>query len=117
MRIELKPGVVIEPLAPAGARILEVLKALDLPFPVTITSGRDGEHSGPADPHHKGEALDLRTNDLSAFSKASLLEGLHRGLGSRFFAYIESQGLPSEHLHCQRRRGTIYTLEDYLNNA
>ena len=57
--LRVKPGVVFTPqLPPAGARILEVLKRfVELyTFNVTITSAADGEHSGPADPHHTGEA-------------------------------------------------------------
>lgn len=117
MKILLKPGVVIEPLAPAGARILEVLKGLSLPFPATITSGRDGQHSGPADPHRHGEAFDVRTRGLQDDQKAALLEGLHVGLGSRFFAFLEAPGTPNEHIHVQRRKGTTYSLADYLSNS
>lgn len=66
--IVLKPGVDLgTDLAPAGARILDVLKRLasTYDFDITITSGRDGVHSGPLDPHKTGEAFDLRSKGLA----------------------------------------------------
>ena len=116
MRIELKPGVEIEPLVPAGARILDALKNLPLPFACVITSGRDGVHSGPQDPHKLGEAYDLRTHGLTEDQKQTWLKMLQSDLGSRFYAFLEAPGAPEEHIHCQRAKGTVYTLDDYLNN-
>ena len=108
-------------LAPAGARILEVLKRFvaGYPFDVTITSARDGVHSGPTDPHHAGEALDLRTNTLTDDQKALLLADLRETLYKvprKFYAFLEAPGQPHEHIHCQRRKGVTYTVNDYLHN-
>lgn len=122
-KLLLKPGVELgTSLAPAGARILEVLKSnvASYAFDVTITSARDGEHSGSGDPHHSGEAFDIRTHDLTDLQKnlvlADLKVGLYKGAMPHFFAFLEAIDTPNEHLHVQRRRGTTYTMLDYLQN-
>lgn len=118
--ILVKPGVDFgAELAPAGAQILDHLKRLvaAYPFNVTITSARDGVHSGPADPHHSGEAFDLRTHDLTQEQKGLLLTDLQKGLGERFFAFLEAPNTDTEHIHVQRRRATTYSVLDYLSNA
>lgn len=117
--IKIKPGVTFEPYAPAGIRILEVLKSIvqSYPFDVTITSGTDGVHSGPLDPHKLGMAFDIRTKDLSAANKHLLLIDLQKSLGPHFHAFLESPGTPNEHIHCQRTYGTVYYIEDYFNNV
>ena len=123
-RLLVKPGCNFgAELHPAGARILEVAKRVaDLvDFDVTITSARDGEHSGPLDPHHSGEAFDFRTNTLRPEQKARLVTSLQNGLYTsqprKFYVFLESPGLPNEHIHAQRRQGTRYTMMDYLSNA
>ena len=123
-RLLVKPGVEFgDLLAPAGARILDVAKKVAdlLDFDVTITSARDGVHSGPNDPHHKGEAFDFRTNTLQPEQKAHLLTSLQNGLYTskprRFYIFLEAAGLPNEHIHAQRRLGTVYNIYDYLSNA
>ena len=119
----IKPGVDFGTvLAPAGARILEVLKRLTAgyPFDVTITSARDGAHSGPGDPHHSGQAFDLRTNTLTDDQKATLLTDLRETLYKtprKFWVDLEAPGQPHEHIHVQRRKGVTYTVQDYLQNA
>ena len=122
-RLLIKPGVDFGTvLAPAGARILEVLKQVVEPydFDVTVTSARDGKHSGKDDPHHSGEAFDLRTNTLKAAQKRRLLDDLKAGLYQeprRFYAFLEAPGTGNEHIHVQRRRGTTYNVFDYLASA
>jgi hypothetical protein len=114
MKIEVKPGVVLLPLAPAGVRVLEVLRQSKLDWTCTITSGRDGTHSGPSDPHHSGEAFDLRTHGLTASQKASWVNVLMHELGSAFYAFLEAPGASNEHIHVQKKRGTTYTVEQLL---
>lgn len=109
-------------LAPAGAQILDLLKRLVVTydFDITITSARDGDHSGPLDPHKTGEAFDLRTNDLSSGQKSRLLNDLQAGLyrePRRFYAFLENPGAPTEHIHVQRRNATTYGILDYLMSA
>ena len=120
--LRVKPGVGFGAvLAPAGARILDVVKRLaaGYPFDVTITSARDGTHSGPGDPHHSGQAFDFRTHGLTDDQKALLLRDLHEALYKtprKFYAFLEAPGTPNEHIHCQRRKGVTYTVDDYLYN-
>ena len=121
-RLLSKPGVDFGTvLAPAGAQILDTLKRLvvDYPFDVVITSARDGAHSGLGDPHHSGEAFDLRTNILTGEQKVMLLTDLRRLLYKtprKFYAFLEAPGAPHEHVHVQRRKGVTYTVDDYLND-
>lgn len=120
-QILIKPGVSFGPFAPAGARILDALKRLvpAYDFDVTITSAADGEHSGPTDPHHSGEAFDLRTNTLTQAQKWRLLTDLRKVLyrdARRFYAFLEAGGAPGEHIHVQRRAGTTYTVLDYIDD-
>lgn len=108
-------------LAPAGARILDELKRIvaGYDFDVTITSARDGVHSGPADPHHSGEAFDFRTHGLTPEQRGRLLNDLQAALyrdPRRFFAFIEAPGTDNEHIHIQRKAGTTYSVLDYLKN-
>ena len=118
----MKDGVAFgTELAPAGARILDALKTLvaGYDFDVMITSARDGVHSGPADPHHSGEAFDLRTHGLTDIQKNRLLADLQRALyggDRRFYAFLEAPGTDNEHVHVQRRAGTTYSVFDYLSN-
>jgi hypothetical protein len=102
-----------------GARILDVAKQIITPldFDVTITSSRDGEHSGPDDPHHSGNAFDFRTHDLIGARKTLWLSKLRTRLGDRFTILLENEGLPNEHCHVQPRKGTVYTALDYLRDA
>lgn len=123
-KILVKPGVDFgKELAPAGARILDALKQLVKPYDynITITSAREGDHSGPTDPHKLGEAFDIRTKDLTDLQKNRLLSDLKTVLYTspmpRFFAFLEAPGTPNEHLHVQRRKGTAYNIFDYLSNA
>ena len=78
---------------------------------LTITSGTDAalEHSGPNDPHHRGEAYDIRTHDLTEQQKASVLSALMAVLGwDRFYAFIEAPDTENEHIHLQVKKGTTY---------
>ena len=121
--IHVKYGVVFTPqLPPAGARILEVLKRLvnSYMFDVTITSASDGEHSGPVDPHHTGEAFDLRVHGLTEAQKSLLLHDLQAGLYKeprQFYAFLEAPETLNEHIHVQRRNGVTYTMLDYLRDV
>lgn len=113
----IKSGVEFAVIAPAGMRILEVLKSIvrSYPFNVTITSGTDGTHSGPKDPHYLGMAYDIRTNSLTPERKQLLLTDLLKSLGPQFSGFIEHPGQANEHIHVQRLYGTTYTIEDYFN--
>lgn len=95
-------------IAPGGFRLLAAIDATaqEIGHDLTITSGTDGEHSGPEDPHYRGEAYDVRTQDLPDKQKA--LEILQAHIGPLFYAFIEDPGTPNEHIHCQVAKGTTF---------
>lgn len=106
--VRVKPGALFTVIAPGGFVILAAIEhaAWVCNTDLTITSACDGVHSGPNDPHHRGEAFDVRTHDLADPMK--VLESLQLTLGPRFFAFIESPGTTNEHIHIQVRKGTTY---------
>jgi len=109
--VRIKNGVQ-SVLSPAGIRILSALDhvAQALGRDITVTSGSDGEHSGPSDPHHFGNAYDIRTHDDPDKQQliVALLNRLAETDQGRFYAFIEDDGGPNEHIHCQLRKGTVY---------
>ena len=106
--VRVKDGVQFTVIAPGGFALLSAidLTAKEIKHDLTITSACDGTHSGPTDPHHRGEAYDIRTKDLPSPQHA--LETLQVQLGPLFFAWIEDEGEDNEHIHCQVRRDTVY---------
>jgi hypothetical protein len=115
--IRVKPGVEFAVVAPAGFLILQALRAAsdELGVDLTITSGTDGAHSGPADPHHRGEAYDVRSHDLDPAVRARTLGLVMVDLGwQRFFGFIESPETPNAHFHFQKKKGTAFTVADLL---
>lgn len=110
-----KPGVEFAVIAPGGFRILEAISvvARAVGHDLTITSGTDGLHSGPDDPHHRGEAYDIRTHDLGFVPPLIVLSKLQDELGSiHFFAFLEDPGTENAHVHVQVRKGTVYPSPD-----
>lgn len=113
--ILIKPGVTFVP-AFAGFCILEAIKvtAERLDLDLRITSGSDGEHSGPQDPHKKGEAYDVGSKEFGASTKAKIAESLARLLGDRFYVLLENPGQVNEHFHIQRRKDTTFGIGDLI---
>jgi hypothetical protein len=123
MSVKVKPGVLFGPeggppiIAPAGYLILDALKAASrkLGQDLTITSGTDGAHSGPDDPHHKGEAYDIRSHDFPAALRPAVVKAVMDQLGwKQFYGYIENPGAGDEHFHFQRKKDTTFTTLDLL---
>lgn len=108
--VNIKPGVEFSLIAPGGFVLLAAIHSAAQVFNVdlTITSGTDGMHSGYEDPHHKGEAYDVRTHDLPEEVRQKVLEHIQLTAGPGFFAFLEAQGTDNEHLHCQVKKGTTY---------
>lgn len=110
--LRVKDGVEFTVIAPAGFRILSAIDQIcaDLGRDLTITSACDGQHSGPTDPHHTGEAYDVRTNDFPDDAlKQAVLDAIMQKLGTDyFFGFLEDPGTENEHIHCQRKKGTTY---------
>lgn len=106
-----KEGVLFVKIAPAGFRILSAIDQISetLSMELVITSGTDGEHSGPNDPHHRGEAFDVRSQGFSAELKQQILDGVMRRLGfERFYGFLEAKDSANEHFHFQVKKGTTY---------
>ena len=105
--LRFKPGVVLVP-SPGGAMLIAglVYTAMQIKHDLTVTSGADGEHSGPDDPHHFGNAFDVRTHDLP--DKEYALQSLIVQLGPLFYAFLEDENTDNEHIHCQVLKGTTY---------
>lgn len=107
--VRVKDGVLFTVIAPAGFRILAAIDAASqqLGYDLTITSACDGEHSGPDDPHHTGEAYDVRSHDCPDKDEAFVT--IMRPLPSEsFWGFLEAQGTTNEHFHIQRKKGTVY---------
>ena len=104
------PDGEVRSLAPGGIAILSALDltAKEIGHDLTVTSALDGTHSGPEDPHPYGNALDVRTHDLSSPQHA--LETLKVQLGPLFYAFLED---PDDrdgniHIHAQILKGSVY---------
>lgn len=109
--LRVKPGVSFAVIAPGGFCILSAaeISASQMGLDVWITSACDGEHSGPNDPHRRGEAYDFRTHDFTEENKKQFLGCLIDLLGEEhFYCFLESPGTPNEHIHAQVKKGTVY---------
>jgi len=111
MVVRVKPGISFATIAPGGFHMLSAIdqcaKALDCDL--VITSACDGEHSGPNDPHHRGEAYDVRSHDFSQEQKDRILAQIMHYLGwERFYGFLEAPGTENEHFHFQVKKGTTY---------
>lgn len=109
--VRFKEGVTLVP-SPGGARIIAALwqVAQAVGRDITITAGSNGIHSGPEDPHHFGNAYDIRTHDQpdpQAFLIA-IENTLAETDSGRFYAFLEDAGTENEHVHCQVRKGSTY---------
>ena len=107
--IRVKSGVEFTVISPGGFRILAALVkvATIIGHDITITSGTDGTHSGPADPHHFGLAYDIRIHDLP--DPADILIDIIAELGNiNFYTFIEDANTVNAHIHCQVAKGTVY---------
>jgi hypothetical protein len=127
--VRVKPGVTFTTIAPAGFRLLQAIEraARSTGLDLVITSACDGMHSGPADPHHRGEAYDVRTRGLTEPQKDELVRQIIGGCNdpgevppfplattprscatARFFGFVEAPGTVNEHIHVQLRKGRTY---------
>ena len=108
--VKVKDGVTFSTIAPGGFEILRAITMVAKQFPndLTITSGTDGMHSGISDPHHRGEAYDIRSQDLPLDVKNQVLALIQKLLGPKFYAFLESPGTSNEHIHAQVAKGQTY---------
>jgi hypothetical protein len=107
--LRCKDGVQFAVIAPGGFRILSGLDEVSrrLGYDIWITSGTDGEHSGPDDPHHQGRAYDIRCHDVPDKEQlaVTIINTLAEVNPNKFYTFIEDEGGPNEHIHCQVRHG------------
>ena len=110
--IKVKDGVEFTVIAPGGFAMLSAIQvtARNMGWDLTITSACDGTHSGLNDPHHRGEAYDVRTHDVPNPQRLldELVANLETRDAGRFFAFLEDPGTDNEHIHCQVKKGTVY---------
>ena len=108
--IYVKDGVEFLVIAPGGFVLLSAIQrtATSLGLDLTITSGTDGEHSGPNDPHHRGEAYDVRTHGMTPQQKSAVVNSISAFAGPGFYVFLESPGTDNEHIHGQVAKGTTY---------
>lgn len=109
--VRSKDGVEFTKIEPAGFRIIAAIDhaSRSLGLDLTITSACDGAHSGPNDPHHLGQAFDVRSHDLTSEMKDRVLQFVMAELGTdRFFGWLEAAGTDNEHFHFQIKKGTTY---------
>lgn len=121
--LRVKDGVHFDIIAPAGFRILAAFDAATkvMGRDLTITCGSDSHP--PNDPHSRGEAMDLRANDLSDGQILALTGFLETTLGPRFTVLYETPTMPSgvlaqiayvnaaatgTHIHVQPVKGTVF---------
>lgn len=108
--VNAKAGVLFTVIAPGGFRILSAIDqvATEVGVDLVITSGCDGLHSGVDDPHHTGNAYDVRSHDLGDV-KEKVIASIMALLGyDRFYGFIEAEGTDNEHFHLQVRKGVPY---------
>lgn len=98
------------PPTPGGFRIQSAIdQCANKLGDLRITSGCDGPHSGPDDPHHKGNAFDVGSHEFSAEQKDLILAQAMNYLGwDHFYGFLESPGTDNEHFHFQVKKGTTY---------
>jgi hypothetical protein len=113
----VKDGVSFNKIAPGGFRILSAIDnaAYALGLDLVITSACDGEHSGPNDPHHRGEAYDVRSHDFDEFTKQKVLDSVMNYLEiNQFYGFLESPGTENEHFHFQVKKGITFPENNIL---
>lgn len=97
-------------ISPGGFVLLAAIHsaAESLGLDLVITSGTDGCHSGESDPHHFGNAYDVRVHDFAPDVQQLILQHIQTAAGPDFYAFIEDPGTDNLHIHCQVRKGTTY---------
>lgn len=78
------------------------------PTNLVITSMNDGEHMHNSR-HYIDEAIDIRTHNFPNLeSKIDFCYRFNDMLGPKFTVILENQGLPTEHIHVQVKKGLTF---------
>lgn len=79
------------------------------PLDLVITSMNDGQHM-EGSRHYTDEAIDLRTHNFeSREQKIEFCMRFGDFLGPKFRILFENEGMPTEHIHIQVRKGFTFT--------
>jgi hypothetical protein len=109
--VRVKPGVEFTVIAPGGFRMLAAFDdcCQKVGVDLWITSACDGVHSGPTDPHKRGEAYDLRSHGFTEDQKDDILTTVMGYLGwDDFYGFLEAPGTENEHFHFQVKKGRTF---------
>jgi hypothetical protein len=109
--VRTKPGVELL-FTDATMQMVSTLRKLAADLPIDflwVTSGIDGEHSGPNDPHHHGAALDIRTHNFpTRGARYDFCAALQLQLTKTFYCFVEHPDTDGEHIHVQVAKGKTY---------
>jgi hypothetical protein len=98
----IKEGVILS-LSPEMAKALHLIETAhmrcDVGRGVFITSGREGDHM-PGSLHYSGNAIDIRTRDLTSWQVSCLIFELRQRLGKNFDVVDETSG-GAPHIHIE----------------
>lgn len=65
-----------------------------------VTSVMDGKHMEKSK-HYFGEAVDIRTNNLTAEEQTSIFSDITKALGKDFDVILEDSGEDNQHFHVE----------------
>ena len=116
------PGVKFDVIEPGGFALQAAFGVAARTYgqDFIITSGTDGAHSGPTDPHPLGRAYDGHSKDFTDKTAVILtvlkavdpsIEPFPTAGGyatTYFFMWLEQAGTSNEHFHAQVRHGMQY---------
>lgn len=114
--LTFKHGVSLGRLAAAGIVILAALKETSRRLGVPLVITETDQHHPPLDPHTLGEAFDVRSHDLDPDLRPKVVHLLHEILGDEFYATLEDVATSNEHFHIQRRRATVFAMEEWIGS-
>lgn len=98
--VKIKSGVEPRSLYILAA-VANVARLQALPFDVTITAGRNGQHM-PGSMHGHDRALDVRSKNFpSREAKALFLSLVLKRLGPGYQGLLEAEGTANEHFHIE----------------
>ena len=100
--ISLKPGVKLEHLSPQILLGIVIVAGIYARWgaDLTITVGSNGTHK-VGSLHGKGDAVDLRTHNITADVRDGIYEQAKKALGENYDILLEGKDTENEHLHVE----------------
>ena len=104
--IPKKDGVKFDVVPRIDTAILKINKVYqsilnDPDYKILITSANDSKSHSKNSAHYRGEAVDVRINNINPKLKNEIVRMVNDVLGPDFFVLHEDKGKPNEHLHVQ----------------